>query len=165
MESQRETFSGSGSESALRVLDITVVDATEAGKTGVREKTGRRDETLGDEALTQLERALPQPTSRDLVIVRLVKPAYPASSVRAGVEGVVTFRVHVTADGTVARVWLLNSEVDRACDDAAKRALLEWRFRPFLVEGEPSDVLVDQRIRFSLLDAGITPETGRGPAK
>jgi protein TonB len=94
-----------------------------------------------------------------------VKPAYPASSVRAGVEGVVTFRVHVTADGTVARVWLLNSEVDRACDDAAKRALLEWRFRPFLVEGEPSDVLVDQRIRFSLLDAGITPETGRGPAK
>jgi TonB family protein len=153
VNSDLETLSGRGARAALQVIDITVVDSERPAGTRAREETGTRDETVGDKLLTQLERSLPQPTSRELVVIRLVKPAYPRSSVLAGVEGVVTFRLHVTSDGVVARTWLLSSEVDRACDEAARRAVLQWRFRPFLTDGEPTDVLVDQRIRFTLTDA------------
>jgi TonB family protein len=156
VEGDMETLSGRGSRAMLHAVDISVVESERPAGARAREETGARDETVGDELLTQLERSLPQPTSRELVVIRLVKPAYPRSSVLAGVEGVVAFRLHVTSDGVVARVWLLRSDVDRACDETARRALLQWRFRPFLVDGEPMDVLVDQRIRFTLTDA----ETG-----
>jgi TonB family protein len=153
VESEFQTAAGAGARAVFQAVDISVVDREPVEGRRVREDTGIRDESVGDDLLAQLERTLPQPTSRDLVILRLVKPDYPASSVLAGVEGVVAFRVHVASDGTVARAWLLNSEVDRACDESARRALLEWRFRPYLREGEPADVLVDQRIRFTLTDA------------
>jgi TonB family protein len=153
VEADLETVSGHGATATLRAIDISIVESERPAGSRAREETGTRDETVGDELLTQLERSLPQPTSRELVIVRLVKPAYPRSSVLAGVEGVVTFRIHVTSDGVVARTWLLSSQVDRACDEAARQALLRWRFRPFLTDGVPSDVLVDQRIRFTLTDA------------
>jgi TonB family protein len=153
VEGDRETLAGRGAKAALRAIDIAVVDTERPAGARALTETGARDETVGDELLTQLERALPQPTSRELVIIRLIRPAYPRASVLAGVEGTVTFRVHVTRDGTVARVWLMGSEVDRACEESARHALLQWRFRPFLADGEPTDVLVDQRIRFSLTDA------------
>lgn len=153
VEADLETLSGRGARAVLHAIDISVVESERPAGARAREETGTRDETAGDELLTQLERSLPQPTSRELVILRLVKPAYPRSSVLAGVEGVVTFRLHVTSDGVIARAWLLSSQVDRACDEAARRALLQWRFRPFLTDGEPTDVLVDQRIRFTLTDA------------
>ncbi len=153
VDADLETISGRGARAALEAIDITIVDSERPVGTRAREETGTREETAGDELLTQLERSLPQPTSRELVIIRLVKPAYPRRSVQAGVEGAVTFRIHVTSDGVVARAWLMSSEVDPACDEAARRALLQWRFRPFLTDGEPTDVLVDQRIRFTLTDA------------
>ncbi len=155
VDSDLEALSGRGARAALRAIDITIVDSERPAGARAREETGTRDETVGDELLTQLERSLPQPTSRELVIIRLVKPEYPRSSVLAGVEGVATFRIHVTSDGEVARAWLMSSEVDPACDEAARRALLQWRFRPFLTDGVPTDVLVDQRIRFTLTDAEL----------
>lgn len=156
VEADLETISGRGSRVTLHAIDISIADSERPSGVRAREEAGARDETAGDELLTQLERSLPQPTSRELVVIRLVKPAYPRSSILAGVEGVVTFRLHVTGDGVVARAWLLRSEADPACDDAARRAVLQWRFRPFLADGVPTDVLVDQRIRFTLIDA----ETG-----
>ncbi|MBM3308144.1 MAG: energy transducer TonB [Candidatus Eisenbacteria bacterium] len=164
VESERESVSGRGASGAFRAIDIAIVDSERPVGERVREDVGARDETVGDENLTQLEQTLPQPTSRELVVLKLVKPEYPRSSVLDGVEGVVTFRVHVTRDGTVARVWRMSSEVDRACDEAARRALLQWRFRPFLSEGTPTDVLVDQRIRFILTGAEAVTGATRGQA-
>lgn len=108
----------------------------------------------------------PQPTTQDLVLIRLVKPVYPESSIKAGVEGVVVFRLRITRGGNVAALWLLSSETDRACERAAERALREWRFRPYLLEGEPIDVFVDQRVRFRLVggDSGAAPTDAPGRA-
>jgi TonB family protein len=68
------------------------------------------------------------------------------------VEGVVVFRLHVSKHGRVARAWLLSSEVDEECEAAARRAVLQWRFRPHVIRGAAVDFLVDQRIRFRLHD-------------
>ncbi len=151
-ESELETAYGFGSESFLRVIDTRAVDDPLEADEPTQDDSGDFEEEYGEEIRWQLERSLPQPTSRDVVIVRLVKPAYPPASVAAGVEGVVVFRLHVTKYGRVARAWPLSSEVDRDCEDAARRAVLRWRFRPHVIGGTPVDFLVDQRIRFRLHD-------------
>jgi TonB family protein len=152
-ESELALGAGLGSRPFMRVVDIKMVSKEVALESEARADRGIRHEALGDALLTELEQVLPQPQSRDVVVDLLVKPAYPASSVLAGVEGVVVFRVYVTKEGTVERVWLMNSEVDRACEESARRALLRWRFRPHIVGGVPTEFLVDQRIRFRLTDA------------
>jgi TonB family protein len=55
--------------------------------------------------------------------------------------------------GEVRRAWLLSSEVDEACDLAAHRAVMQWEFEPYIVNGRPTSILVDQRIRFRIRDA------------
>ncbi len=151
-ESELETAYGFGSKSFLRVIDTRTVDNALEADELTQDDSGDFEEEYGEEIRRQLERSLPQPTSRDVVVVRLVKPAYPPTSVAAGVEGVVVFRLHVTKHGRVARAWPLSSEVDRDCEDAARRAVLRWKFRPHVVGGTPVDFLVDQRIRFRLRD-------------
>ncbi len=157
-ESERETAVGAGSESFFRVVAIRTVDwAVPSGEPSEVSTGEARQEDAGEEVRTQLERSLPQPTSSDVVLVRFVKPFYPTPSIAANVEGVVVFRLHVTQVGEVARAWLLSSEVDEACEMEAQRAVMQWKFRPYLVEGEPTAILVDQRIRFRLHDAPVIP--------
>jgi TonB family protein len=151
-ESQAETAYGLGSESFLEVVDVRSVDTPSEAEELPRVDSGDFEEEYGEEIRRQLEQSLPQPTSRDVVITRLVKPAYPQASVAAGVEGVVVLRLHVTKYGRVARAWLLSSEVDSDCEEAARRAVLQWQFRPHVVDGVAVDFLVDQRIRFRLHD-------------
>lgn len=155
-ESEEQMAQGMGSESFFKVVDTRLVASREAAEEESPRETGDYEEDYGDELLRVLERALPQPTSRDVVIVKFVKPVYPPLSIAEGTEGVVVFRVHVTSRGRVARAWLLSSEVDGRMEVAARRALMQWRFRPHKSSGVPVDFLVDQRIRFRLNDTGGT---------
>ncbi len=158
VESEFETPRGSGSESFFRVIDIRAVDWEVPAGVPMEEETGEAEkQDVGEELQAQLERSLPQPTSTDVVLVRLVKPHYPRESIAADIEGVVTFRLHVTETGDVARAWLVASEVDEPCEVEAHRAVLQWKFRPFLVEGVATAILVDQRIRFRLHDTPVEP--------
>jgi TonB family protein len=151
-ESELATAYGLGSDMFLRVIDMRTVDNPLEADDLTQDDLGAFEEEYGEEIRRQLEQALPQPTSRDVVIVRPVIPAYPPTSVAAGVEGVLVFRLHVSKRGRVARAWLLSSEVDEDCEASARRAVLQWTFRPHLVAGTPVDFLVDQRIRFRLYD-------------
>jgi TonB family protein len=152
VETELETAYGLGSKSFLRVIETREVERPTEVDEPSRDETGDFEEEYGEEIRRQLEQSLPQPTSRDVVVVRLVKPSYPPTSVAAGVEGVVVFRLHVSKYGRVVRAWLLSSEVDADCEDAARRAVLQWRFRPHVLAGTAVDFLVDQRIRFRLHD-------------
>lgn len=164
-ESDLETVYGRGSESFLHVIETREVESAAAADELSRDETGDFEEEYGDEIRRQLEQSLPQPTSRDVIVTKLVKPVYPSASIAAGVEGVVVFRLHVSTRGRVVRAWLLSSEVDADCEEAARRAVLQWRFRPHVIDGTAAEFLVDQRIRFRLydvLDAGASGVRARG---
>ncbi len=152
VETRLETSRGLGSEGVFHVVSIEVVDWAVPAGTPAEEITGEVKQELGDDLRSLLEESLPQPTSSDVVVLNIVKPTYPSSSVIDGVEGVVVFRLHLTETGDVARAWLLSSEVDEPCEESAHRAVMQWKFRPFLVNGEPTSILVDQRVRFRLYD-------------
>ncbi len=160
-EREVEVARGQGGQSIFRIVPITITDwEVPEGESETHEVGDETDNIAeaGLDILRQLEMALPQPRSQDMVVSHLVKPRYPVSSKVAGVEGVVVFRLHVTRTGDVANVWLLRSEVDRACEQAARRALYHWHYRPIFEDGEPVDFLGDQRIRFRLyeVESGAT---------
>jgi TonB family protein len=159
VETDLETSRGLGSEGIFQVVSIEMVDWAVPAGTPAEEITGEVEQESGDDLRNLLEESLPQPTSSDVVVLRVVKPTYPAASIIDGVEGVVVFRLHLSETGDVVRAWLLSSEVDEACEESAHHAVLQWKFRPFLVNGEPTSILVDQRVRFRLHDP---PEVAPG---
>ena len=163
VETEEETARGRGADALFRMIETRLVSHPVPARDAAEQEADDYDEEYGDELLEVLDGALPQPRSRDVVILKLVKPAYPARSITDGTEGVVEFRVHVTKRGRVARVWLLSSGVDREMEASGRRALMQWKFQPLLNNGAPADFLVDQRIRFRLHDTPVvSPHTWGG---
>lgn len=62
-------------------------------------------------------------------------PEYPAAAVRRGQTGTVHLRIHVGADGRVARVELRRSSGHTLLDAAALRAAWSWTFDPATRDG------------------------------
>lgn len=77
-------------------------------------------------------------------------PDYPAQAQRQGWTGTVVLRVRVDADGHARDVRLVTSAGRRILDDAARKAVLGWRFAPARRNGAPVASWVDVPIRFEL---------------
>jgi protein TonB len=86
------------------------------------------------------------PTSR-------VSPEYPPAAFAARFQGAVTLRTEVLPDGTVGSIQVLESTAPNlGFEQAAERAIRQWRFEPATLAGEP--VAGDQVIRLSF---GMAP--------
>lgn len=84
-----------------------------------------------------------------LPIVR-VAPVYPARALQRGLEGYVDLVFTVTTAGTV-RDPVVEFSTSSLFDRAAIRAVLKFKYKPRVVDGQPVDVPnVKTRIRFQL---------------
>jgi protein TonB len=82
-----------------------------------------------------------------LPIVR-VAPVYPARALSRGIEGYVDMGFTVTTTGTVRDPVVLFS-TSSLFDRAATRAVLKFKYKPRVVDGQPVDVPnVKTRITF-----------------
>jgi protein TonB len=79
-----------------------------------------------------------------------IRPRYPRSSVRRGLEGLAVVAARVGADGVVRSVRLLRSSGHARLDRAALSAVGAARFRPALRDGEAIASVVHVPIRFRL---------------
>jgi protein TonB len=77
-----------------------------------------------------------------------VAPIYPEIARRAGVQGAVVLEAILDATGRVESVRVLGSQP--LLDDAAVRAVREWRYTPTELNGVPVPVLMTITVRFSL---------------
>jgi len=77
-------------------------------------------------------------------------PEYPRASRERGEEGVVRLLLHVSAAGFVTAVEVAQSSGHDALDQAARRAVARWRFRPALRDGRPVDGTIRTAIHFRL---------------
>jgi protein TonB len=95
-----------------------------------------------------------QSENRDAQVVRMVPAKYPLEAARNGEQGWVDVAFTVEADGSVSGAHVTNAEPRRVFDRAAIDAVSRWRFKPALINGTPTAVVVQRRIEFKLSGGG-----------
>lgn len=98
----------------------------------------------------------PQPTTPYYKI----KPKYPKAALISGTEGWVMLQIDVKEDGSVENVRVIDGENRNTFATEAKRAVEQWKYRPFMDrDGKPVRKADHQvRVDFNLTEAENSEE-------
>lgn len=88
-----------------------------------------------------------QGVSRGL-LVKEVPPAYPPSALRMRIEGAVELLATITKNGDISAVKVLSG--DAALSHAAAEAVKKWKYKPYLLNGEPVEIQTQVTVKFKL---------------
>ncbi|HWT15086.1 MAG TPA: energy transducer TonB [Patescibacteria group bacterium] len=94
--------------------------------------------------------AQPVAESREPVLVRQVRPTYPAAAARRKQEGWVEVSFTVGTDGSVSDANVLRAQPRGVFDRDAVRAVSQWQFEPALANGKAVSRQLTRRIEFAL---------------
>jgi protein TonB len=88
-----------------------------------------------------------QGVSRGL-LVKNVPPKYPASAMQMRVEGAVELSATVSKEGNISAIKVLSGDpqLARAAADAVK----QWKYKPYLLNGEPVEIQTQVTVNFKL---------------
>jgi protein TonB len=86
----------------------------------------------------------------DIIPLQQIQPQYPRDAQRNRISGWVQLEVLVNADGTVRSARVLESNPRGLFEAAAVQAVLRWKFKPKVVNGQPVQQKGAQRIEFKL---------------
>lgn len=81
-------------------------------------------------------------------LIQKVTPVYPAEAKAARIQGVVRFTATISKDGSVEQLDLVSGHP--LLVPAARDAVLQWRYRPVLLNGNPVEVVTQIDINFTL---------------
>jgi protein TonB len=96
-----------------------------------------------------------------------VQPVYPAAAKAAHMSGTVMMRAVITKDGSIQRLTVASS-TNGMFDDAAIDAARQWHYRPYVLNGEPTEVDTTITVNFAMSPANQpngspgTPNRGMG---
>lgn len=85
-------------------------------------------------------------------LVHRVQPLYPPLARTTRVEGMVEFTATISKQGTIENLQLVRGHP--LLVKAAREAILQWRYRPTLLNGEPVEVITDIIVKFTLAQGG-----------
>lgn len=85
----------------------------------------------------------------DVAYLEPPRPLYPVESRRSGEEGLVVLRVLIDEAGHVAKIELERSSGHARLDDAARKAVAQALFRPYIENGVPRQALAVVPIEFT----------------
>jgi TonB family protein len=77
-------------------------------------------------------------------------PVVPEEARAHGITGVVRMQATINRNGFVSRLHVLQGPTELR--HSALEAVSTWRYRPYLVEGQPVDVMTTVTVDFSSLD-------------
>jgi len=80
--------------------------------------------------------------------VRDVKPAYPPLARQARISGTVVLHALISKDGSIENLTLISGHPMLA--PAAIDAVKQWKYRPYLLNGEPVEVETEVQVNFTL---------------
>ena len=93
------------------------------------------------------------PASEDVQYRRMHPPHYPASAVKAKVQGDVVLKVHVDAQGNPVEAGVAKTippGLSPELGNASIAAVMQWKFNPARKHGKAVDGWVNVPITFSL---------------
>jgi len=82
------------------------------------------------------------------LLIHKVQPVYPALAREIRVQGVVEFTAVISKTGTIENLQLVSGHPMLVA--AAREAILQWRYKPTLLNGEPVEVITDIVVNFAL---------------
>jgi protein TonB len=88
-----------------------------------------------------------QGVSRGL-LVKAIQPAYPASARQMRIEGAVELSATVSKNGDISTVKVLSGDPQLA--HAAVEAVKQWKYKPYLLNGEPVEIQTQVTVKFKL---------------
>src|SRR5664279_2681481 len=99
---------------------------------------------------TPQQTQIPPGISEGLLIYK-VQPIYPQLARQARVQGTVVLQALIDKDGTLEQLDVLSGPpmLIKAAMDAVK----QWRYKPYLVDGQPVTVQTTINVSFQLNDA------------
>lgn len=77
-----------------------------------------------------------------------VQPVYPVLARQARIQGIVELRAIISKTGTIENLSVLAGPP--LLVQAARDAVLQWRYRPYLLNGEPTEVETEVTVNFVL---------------
>lgn len=81
-------------------------------------------------------------------LIRKVQPVYPPLAKSARIQGIVEFKATISKEGNIEDLQLMRGHP--LLVKAAKEAILKWKYRPTLLNGQPVEVITDIIVDFTL---------------
>lgn len=92
---------------------------------------------------------VPRPSkAQESLLIRQIKPVYPQIARLARIEGTVEIQAVIARDGTIQHLEVLRGHPMLV--QAAVEAVKQWRYRPFLLDGDPVEVETEITVHFNL---------------
>ncbi len=82
------------------------------------------------------------------LLIRKVQPNYPPLAKAARIQGTVVLQAEISKDGTIQNLQLISGHPMLA--PAAIEAVRQWRYKPYLLNGEPVAVDTQVIVNFNL---------------
>ena len=86
----------------------------------------------------------------DVIPIVRIEPQFPREALMRSIEGWVRLRFTINPDGTVADPEVIAAEPPRIFNREAVRAILRWKFRPRIVDGQAVSREAEQVIEFKI---------------
>jgi len=81
-------------------------------------------------------------------VVKKVQPEYPQEAREANIQGEVVLRITISREGDVSKAELVSGDAMLAA--AAIDAVEQWKYKPFLLNGDPVEVDTEAAVDFRL---------------
>ncbi len=85
---------------------------------------------------------------QESLLIRQIKPTYPPIAKQTRVQGPVTLQAVISRDGSIQRLRVISGHP--LLTGAALDAVQQWRYRPYLLNGEPVEVETQITVNFIL---------------
>jgi protein TonB len=82
------------------------------------------------------------------LLLRRVQPNYPPLARQARIQGVVVLQAQISKDGSIENLQLISGHPMLA--PAAIEAVKQWKYKPYLLNGEPVEVDTQVQVNFTL---------------
>ena len=83
-------------------------------------------------------------------LIEQTPPIYPAEAKAARSQGSVVLKAIIDKEGRLSSLRVVNSQIDPALARAAIEAVSQWRYKPTLLNGEPTNIATNIQVNFTL---------------
>ena len=82
------------------------------------------------------------------LLIKKVPPSYPVTALRMRIEGNVDMVATISANGEITHIKVLSG--DAQLTKAATDAVKQWKYKPYLLNGEPVEIQTQITVKFKL---------------